>query len=344
MKRNLIFSVLTILGVMLVASISFARTPTTGSLDEAAKRASQLRAYREAKKKKKSATATGSTATENNIKYSPTNPPPKYPDAEPLSESRPAPQNTANNSQATQSPYKLSLGTSISYEQKVEEKENGVRDRGMGLMLMPKFVFWDFSLRADFFYGYDLNQPRIASGWGDGIISLMYDGLKLSALKFSPYTSVELPLSKESRENREIILVNNLGVLTALDTKALDMENLSLSYSVAFGYYTNEYTTRVNGEPATEYKIVQTFKTGYKFSPFSVNFKFQFTSAYSYEDVVRDGFLHSESISYVINEGLGFSLYHYNKAPFLKDVTYQNNLKAFDEKTSTVGLSMDLNF
>lgn len=236
---------------------------------------------------------------------------------------------------------KFTTATSLGYEQKIEENDQGVRDRGLSLFVAPKLVVYDFSLRADLYYGYNLNQPR-KSDWGDAIVSLMYDGWKLSVFKFSPYTSIELPLSKESRENREIILVNNVGLLTALDTKALDIEKLSMSYSIAYGYYTNEYTTRVNGEPATEYKIVQNFKTGYKFDPVSFNLRFQFTSAYSYEDVVRSGFLFSQSIGYTVNDLLSFSLYHSNRAPLLKDTTYENNLRTFDEETSSVGLSMDL--
>lgn len=308
MKRNLILSLVTILGVMLMAQISFARQPTTGTLDEAAKRAAQLRKYKERQKQLAA--------------------PKSLPDVD-----DPA---------VVKSPFRFTTAVSLSYEQSVEENANGGRSRGLGLVVVPKFIFGDFSIRADLFYGYDLNAPSTASGMADGVFSLLYDGWKFSVLKFSPYTSVELPLSKESRENREIELVNNFGVLVALDTKALNVEKLSMSYSVAYGYYTNKYTTRVNGEPATEYKIVQTFKAGYNFDPISISTKFQFTSAYSYEDVVRSGFLLAENISYAVNDTLGFSLYHYNRAALLKNVTYENNLKAFDKETSTVGLSMDL--
>ncbi|AZZ37416.1 hypothetical protein CIK05_11630 [Bdellovibrio sp. qaytius] len=240
------------------------------------------------------------------------------------------------------SPFKFTTALSFAYEQNAAENSTGIINRGLGLAIVPKFVFWDFSIRGDFLYAYDLNHPRPNSSWADGVISLMYDGWKLSAVKFSPYTSIELPMSRESRENREIEQVNNIGVLATLDTKALNIENFSLSYSAAYGYFTNKYTTRVNGDPATKYKIVQTLKTGYNFDPISVGAKFQFISSYSYEDVVRSGFLISESISYAVNETLGYSLYHYNRAAFLKDTTYENNLQAFDRETSTVGVSMDI--
>lgn len=256
------------------------------------------------------------------------NPPPKiYPDVE-----------------VEESPYKLSGWLSLSYEQKAEENSKGIRGRGLGLYFAPKFEFYDFSIRAELFYAYDLNQPSTGSDWADGVVSLLYKGWKLSAIKLSPYTSVELPLSTESRENREIELVNNIGLLAALDTKSLNVPALSLSYSVAYGYYTNKYTTRVNGEPATEYKIVQTVKAGYNFNPVSVGLKFKFTSSYSYEDVVRSGFYLQETIGYELNKTVAFSLYHYNAAPLLKDATYENNLHTYDRETSTVGVSTDLSF
>lgn len=290
MKRNLILSVIAILGVIFVAQISFARTTTTSKKLMAA--------------------------------------PKSLPDVDDPS--------------VEKSPFKFATSLSLSYEQSAEENSNGVRSRGLGLAISPEFIFWDFSIRANLFYGYDLNAPSTASGIADGVLSLLYNSWKLSAIKLSPYTSVELPLSKESRENREIELVNNVGMLISLDSKALDIPKLSIAYSVAYGYYTNKYTTRVNGEPATEYKIVQTFKAGYNFDPISFGAKFQFTSAYSYEDVVRSGFLLVESISYQADDTFGFSLYHYNRAALLKDTTYENNLKAFDKETSTIGLGIDL--
>lgn len=293
MKNNLILSLITILGVMMLAQISFAHQST--QLGVPRKQLAQ---------------------------------PKTYPDVEdPLAE---------------KSPVKFSSYVGLSYEQSAEKNSLGLVNRGLGLAISPKLSFWDFSLRGDFFYAYDLNQPRPNSGWADAVILLMHDGWKLSAIKFSPYTSVELPMSRESRENREIELVNNVGVLASLDTKSLDVEKLSLSYSVAYGYFTNKYTTRVNGEPATEYKIVQNAKVSYKFKSISIGARFQFTSSYSYEDVVRSGFLISENISYAVNDTLGFTLYHYNRAALLRDVTYENNLQAYDKETSTVGLSMDI--
>ncbi|WP_409477789.1 hypothetical protein [Pseudobdellovibrio sp. HCB154] len=303
MKRNLILSLAAILGIMLMAQMSFAQ----GSVQPQ--------------------TQTKKTKRVQQQQQTIMPPPKMYADVE-----------------TEELPYKLSAALSLSYEQNAEENSDGIRGRGLGLYFAPKFEYYDFSIRAELFYGYDLNQPSEGSDWADGVVSLLYKGWKLSAIKISPYTSVELPLSKESRENREIELVNNLGVLVALDTKDLNVPDLSLSYSVAYGYYTNKYTTRVNGEPATEYKIVQTVKAGYNFNPVSVSVKFKFTSSYSYEDVVRSGFFLQENISYEVNDTLGFSLYHYNAAPFLKDATYENNLQTYDRETSTVGVSTDLSF
>lgn len=237
---------------------------------------------------------------------------------------------------------KFSSGINLSYEQKVESNDQGLKPKAMGLELAPKLTWDDFTLKGKLFYGYDLDHPETGSGWSDATISSLYLMGSYAYIKISPQVSVELPLSKESRENREIEYIINAGALFALDSKALDIEKFSLSYSLTYGHFQNKYTTRVNGEPSTDYKITQALRSGYKFDPVSISAMFQFTSSYSYEDVVRSGFFHIESVSYTVNPMLGFNLYHYNKAPLLKPETYENNLKAYDPETSTVGLSMDI--
>lgn len=241
------------------------------------------------------------------------------------------------------SPFKFKTQLSLSYEQGVAKNSEGETNRGLGFSVSPKFVFWDFSIRADLLYIYDLNQPRPNSTWTDGVLTFSYNNaLQLGVVKFSPYTSLEIPMSRNSREFREIRQVNNLGVVASLDSKALGLEKLSLSYSAAYGYFTNKYTTRVNGDPANEYKIVQSIKAGYDFNPISISTKIQFANLYSYDNVARSSFLIVENVSYQHSEQLGFSLYHYNQAPFLKDSTYENNLQIYDKETSTVGFSTDI--
>lgn len=335
MKRNLILSFVVILAVTFVAQMAYARTTTNTALDQTEDQDAlsaeqqqtlppseqltpqqiqqiQLRRKRkkqleERKKQQEAAKAAAAAAA------------PVVDD----------------------SPIKFSADVSLAYETKTSPDSNGITTNGSVIDMYPQVQIYDFSLKGYFEYSYNFNQPGINSGWSDGLISLLYDGWEAGVVKFSPYTSVELPLSTESLENRQIKYVNNLGVLTALDTKALDIPEWSLSYSIAYGHYTNEYTTRVNGDPATDYKIVQTLKTGYNWDPVSVHFKFQLTSAYSYDDVVTTKFLHVESISYAITPAFGFSLYHYNAAPLLNSTTYQNNLKVFDPDSSTLGVSLD---
>lgn len=253
-----------------------------------------------------------------------------------------AKEKSAAKSDSESSAINFGLATSLSYEQNAEPAETGIRGRGMGLFISPRVSINNFTLRTDLIYVYDLNEPRNGSDLLDGVVALSYKGWKLGYINLSPSTSVELPFSEESRVNREIKYVNNLGLSASLDTKALDLEKLKLGYGISFGYYTNEFTTRANGEPATEYKIVQNFQAGYDFNPISVGFRFQFSNAYSYDDVVRSGYLISESISYSVSDQLSYSFYHYNRAPFLKNVTYENNLKAYDKTTSTLGISIDL--
>lgn len=237
---------------------------------------------------------------------------------------------------------KVSADVSLSYEQQAEASDDGSQAKGVGLTVVPKVKIGDFSLSTTVTYAYNTVDPE-QSELADGLISAGYTGWHLlPSLKLAPSLSVELPFSKESRENRGIIYVANAGLRLSLDTKYLGIEKYALSYAVSYGHFSNEFTTRENGDPAVKYKIVQTVATSYNFDPISVGLKLQFGSNYSYEDVVRNGFLHVEYISFQHTDTVGYSLYHYNAGPLFKGTNYQNNLKAYDKDSSTVGVSLDL--
>jgi len=238
----------------------------------------------------------------------------------------------------------FSNSASVAYEQGVQQKD-GSQAKSLGFVYIPSYKINDFKFSGRFIYGYDLVNPANDSDWVDGVFNASTSKLKIfEAVKTTPSVGFELPFSKESRENRGINYVLTTGLNLALDTKYLEMENFNLSYGITYGYFQNDYTTRANGEPTTQYKIIQSLVTGYNFNPISIEFVFQFASNNSYDNVFRNSFLHIETITYTLNDTLGFSLYHYNKGSLLKAKTYENNLKAFDEESSTFGLSMDLSF
>lgn len=237
---------------------------------------------------------------------------------------------------------KFGMGISLSYEQSAEAQDDGTRARGMGLGLTPSLGWYNFKLLGIFSYAYDLNDPHNNNDYNDGLISLSYKGWDIGYFTLSPSTSVELPLSKSSRENKEIKYINNVSGRISLNSAKLEVPNFSLSYTLSYGRYENKYTTQISGDPANDYKIVQTVDTGYNIDPVAFNLRLRFINNYSYENVTRTSFLHVESISYTVNDHLGFSLYHYNAAPLLAPTTYENNLKLYDKKSSTVGLSIDL--
>jgi len=232
---------------------------------------------------------------------------------------------------------------SFGYEQQAEQQANGTQAKGLGLLIMPKYTINEISTSAKISYGYDLIQPSTGNDWADGILTVSTSKLKLfSAVKTIPALTLELPFSKESRENRGINYVVDAGMTLALDSAYLNLGGFNASYNFTYGYFQNDYTTRLNGEPATHYKISQTVATSYSIDPITFAFNFQFLSSYSYDDVIRNGFMHLETVSYQVNPTLSFSLYHYNKGSLYKAKTYENNLKAYDPEKSTYGLSTDI--
>ncbi|MFN3696364.1 MAG: hypothetical protein ACK4VO_02890 [Pseudobdellovibrio sp.] len=246
---------------------------------------------------------------------------------------------------SSQSFAQFSMPVSFGYEQQAEKQKDGSQAKGLGLQIIPKYSLNEFSGSAKLSYNYDLNQPETGNDWDDGVFTLSTSKLKLfKAVKTTPSFIVELPFSKESRENRGINYVVNASMNLALDSAYLELGGFNASYSLSYGHFQNDYTTRLNGEPATKYKIAQAFNTSYSIHDFTFGFNFQFLSTYSYEDIVRNGFMHIETISYQLNPKLSFSLYHYNKGSLYKAKTYENNLKSYDPEKSTIGLSTDLMF
>jgi len=234
---------------------------------------------------------------------------------------------------------------SLSYEQNAETKSDGTQPKTLGLTYNPTYSVNDFKFSAKLAYGYDAAAPSTGNDWEDGVFNISTSKFKpFKAVKITPMLGVELPFSKESRVNRGINYITDAGVTLALDSKYLNIEDFSLSYQIMYGYLQNDYTTRVNGEPATQSKVIQSVATGYSIKPVTFSLFFQFVSNFSYDNVVRNGFLHVESVTYTVNDTLSFSLYHFNKASLLKAKTYENNLKAYDQESSTLGLSTDLSF
>jgi len=232
---------------------------------------------------------------------------------------------------------------SFGYEQFAEQQSDGTQPKSLGLQIIPKYTINEISASAKLSYNYDLDHPSTGNDWDDGILSLSTTKLKpFSAVKTVPALTLELPFSKESRENRGINYVVDAGITFILDSAYLNLGGFNASYNLTYGYFQNDYTTRLNGDPATHYKISQAVTTSYSIDPITFAFNFQFLSNYSYDDVVRNGFMHIESISYQVNPTLGFSLYHYNKGSLYKAKTYENNLKAYDPEKSVYGLSTDL--
>lgn len=239
--------------------------------------------------------------------------------------------------------YKFAAEVFFLYERQAEKLNDGTQPQGLGLEVDPRVTMYDISLYGKFYYIYSLDHPGQQNDWDDPTIGLHYRGWHIiSAVRFAPKIYVNLPWSKESRENREFRSINNVGFDLKLNSKYLNIEKFFFSYSAAYGFFDNKFSTRTNGEPATKSKILQIVKTGYNFNPITFTFSFEFTSNYSYDDVVRNSFLMYEMLSYQFTEKIGASFYHYNKAALLRPGTYENNLNVYDKDTSTLGLSLDL--
>ena len=101
---------------------------------------------------------------------------------------------------------------SFGYEQFAEQQSDGTQPKSLGLQIIPKYTINEISASAKLSYNYDLDHPSTGNDWDDGILSLSTTKLKpFSAVKTVPALTLELPFSKESRENRGINYVVDAG-------------------------------------------------------------------------------------------------------------------------------------
>ncbi|MFZ3228870.1 MAG: hypothetical protein WA160_01600 [Pseudobdellovibrio sp.] len=240
--------------------------------------------------------------------------------------------------------YKFSFYSELSYTVQSEKLADGSRPESSGFYIMPKLNIGDYSVKGEFSYAYDLKNPSVGNDWDDGRVTFSRKSWELGDLiKLAPTLYFDLPLSKESRENRGIQLITNPGFLLSLNNKTTGWDNLTLTYAINYGFFTNQYTTKANGDVATKNRLTQVLTGRYKYKKFTFAEIFSFYSSYSYEDVVRNSFKHIDVINYSLTDTIELGIAHCNgPAPLLKANTYENNLRFYSQETSQYGISIGI--
>ncbi|MBC7743295.1 MAG: hypothetical protein H7061_13945 [Bdellovibrionaceae bacterium] len=243
--------------------------------------------------------------------------------------------------------YSLALDISPTYSIQGEKQTDGSQSQFMYYELNPKIEFTTYKIVGAFFYNQNLIDAK-DHDWDDSALNLTRKSFEpFTYLLITPFLSYGLPLSKKSRE--VALLTSTLGTsfVFGLNSKAWGSPELTLNYSLGYTKMFSKSNTNAKGESNVDFRIRQRVNFGYALTD-AVSFKmrFEFNSLYNYSNEISNAFLHYEQIEYKFNDYFGMNLGHTNSGGLFNPETYENNLKAYDSKSSEfyLGCTVSLNY
>lgn len=237
--------------------------------------------------------------------------------------------------------YGLTFDTNYSLQ--ATQQSDGTRSQGQDFSLIPSIKYGKYSANVTFTYEQDLADSAASGGFADPAFGFSRSGWDVNSyLKISPSLSLILPMTDNSKNN--VGLIYNVGGALAfsLNTKTLGWDNWSMSYVPSYTRNFTNYDTKLkDGSPNTMYRIRNRFNLGYSFTDkLSLATRFQLDSNYSVGGIVRNGFMHFQSLAYAVTEIVEVNVTHTNSATMYKAQTYESNLKFYDETNSTYSVGM----
>lgn len=229
------------------------------------------------------------------------------------------------------------------YSMQAQTQPNGTRSQSISHGFTPSMSYGLYSARVNFSYEQDLNDSA-SNGFGDPAFTFGRKGWELGKyLKLGPSASLVLPMTDESKNN--VGLMYNIGgaLSLSLNTKAIGMDSLSLSYQLAANKNFTNYDTKADGSINNSHKLRNRLSLGYQITD-AVSFfnMFDFNSSYSVNGVVTNSYFSLQSFGYSVNDNVSLSLSHALGGSYLKAGTYENNLKFFDSKASNYSFGVEI--
>lgn len=252
---------------------------------------------------------------------------------------------------AAAEPKHLSASLTLGAEYGIQgqQQPEGTRSQGMTYNIKPGLSYGDYTIKVDEYWDQDLVDPASGNGdaWSDPNTIITRKGWDLGKyIKLSPQASFVLPTKTATRSEVGLIYSVSAAAGLALQTKALGMDAWSFGYQLQYTKTETQYDTNAKtGAPSNNFKIRNRITFGYQITDSIAFFNlFDFRSNYSVNGVVTNSFLTLQSIGYDINENVSVSIGHNNDSPYLKNDTYEPNLKLYDEAKSnyTVGIEMNI--
>jgi hypothetical protein len=233
-------------------------------------------------------------------------------------------------------------GTSESSGSSGDSFSDHTKSESLSYSLSPGFSYGGYSYGVNFSYTQSLADTTRAS-FSDPGFNVDRKSWKISDyFTLKPAGTLVLPMTDRSKNDIGLLYNIGGGLNLSLVTKAFNMDAWDFGAGLAVNRNFTQYATNSYGEPSNMWRIRQKYHAGYDLTE-SLNFStsFDFSSNYSVNGVVTNTFSVGESFRYKISRGVSMSMGHSNGGPTLTPFTYDNNMKLYDQKSSTysVGVS-----
>lgn len=236
------------------------------------------------------------------------------------------------------------ISGAAAYNQATEKPEKGDKNKYMSYDIIPSMTVGPVKALVWLTYQQNLIDNK-QSEWQDFPI-ILTAAKPFNAgdyITLSPGTSVTVPQTKATKDGAQLNYAANINTTIGLNTKTLGWNGVVLNWQTGYTKMNNEFTTTAAGEPTTSYRFRQRINFWY---PVVENLYFksrlQFDSGFSYENVVRNAFLHFEVLEYTFLEKYNVNIGHTNAGPTLNPA-FENNFKFYSSDSSEyfIGLGAD---
>lgn len=240
--------------------------------------------------------------------------------------------------------YNLSLGAT--YNTAAEEPKEGERSRYMTYDIIPMTVIGPVKLLAWFMYNQNLVDSK-ESEWQD---------FPLSAALAKPYNAgdyitlnpavvVTVPQTRATKDVTQLNYSVNTNVTIGLNTKTLGWDGVVLNWQTGYTKMNNDFTTSSKGEPITDYRLRQRVNFWYPiYGKLTFKSRLQFESNFSYENQVRNTFMHFVLLEYGFMEKYNVNFGTTNGGPTMSGPNYENSFKFYSETSSELFLGVGADF
>lgn len=238
----------------------------------------------------------------------------------------------------------ITLGSS--YNMAAEAPKEGVQNRYMDYDIIPSLVTGPVKTLLWFKYRQSLVNSE-QNEWQN--FPIVFSPAKAfnagDYLTISPALAFTIPLTKETKNNIQLNYSTNANVTLGLNTKTLGWDGVVLNWQTGYTKMNNEFTTSSKGEPITSYQLRQRVNFWYPIvGTLTFKSRLEFNSKFSYENIVRNDFLHFVLFEYGFLEKYNVSFGTGNSGPTMAGPNYENNLKFYSETSSELFLGLGADF